>query len=290
MLTVNIIGAGRVGQALGLALASKQLAIIKGVCNQSLGSAQRAVQYIGAGLACSELNALPQAQLTIISCNDDAIAQMVTALSTLSFKKKSIFLHCSGALSSDILAPLTQKNALIASVHPLRAFTNISSSEAFHDCFCTIEGDAQAKVILRPLFQSLGAIVTEVNKDKKLQYHAAAVMASNYLITLAHCSNQLFEDANITPELAKSMTQDLMQRSLDNLQDKTFKSALTGPLQRGDIQCITQHLEALRAFPNINALYRSAALNTLQITDLDSTKVGALCKLLQEDSAISANK
>ena len=181
-------------------------------------------------------------------------------------------MHCSGVLSSEVLKPLADKGARIASLHPLRAFSGQVDTNAFQDCYCSLEGDAIASQRIQALFSTLGARIFSIQTAKKSQYHAAAVIASNYLVTLAECSQRLFQDADIPAPMARRITQDLLRHSLHNLQAKeTNKEALTGPLQRGDMDCIKRHLNAVKAFPDINVLYRGAALNTLAMTDNQQT-------------------
>lgn len=290
MLTVNIIGAGRLGRAIGLALASKNLAQIAGIYNQSIESAQCAAHHIGAGVAVASIEQLPEADIFLLCCNDDNIANLTRALSKQTLSPKTIVMHCSGVLSSAVFSPLRKKGVDAASLHPLRAFTNQASADSFQGCYCSLEGDAAACAILKKIFQALGAVIMNVGREQKSQYHAAAVIASNYLVTLAHCSQALLEHIGIAPLASQHITQDLMQCSLDNLRNTTVERALTGPVQRGDTDCITQHLAALAMFPAIDALYRSAALCTLPLAKLDTEKSALLQHLLQLKDSNDANK
>jgi len=282
MKTVNLIGAGRLGTTLAHCLLSRNLIQLKGICNSSLQSAHSVVLELGTGTACAQISALPAAEWYIITCPDDAISDIVPQLMSQAFTKKTVFMHCSGALSSDILKPLADKGAYVASLHPLRAFTGELNINAFQDCHCSLEGDAVACQIIQAIFSDLGAEIFSLQTTKKSQYHAAAVMASNYLVTLAECSQILFQDAEIPAQTARHITQDLLRHSLSNLLLKNSnKNALTGPLQRGDTHCIERHLTALEKFPKIQSLYRSAALNTLAITENSPERQQVLKELLE---------
>ena len=262
----NVIGAGRLGKNLALSLLSRADCELVAVCNQSIQSAVDAVAELGAGLAVGSLTELPIVDVTFITAPDDRLAEIALSLRGVS----GTVVHCSGALSSDVLTPLKGQGCLIASIHPLKAFRkNNTQSNAFKDCDCVIEGDELAVDLLTTLFSDMGASVLPILAAKKASYHAAAVMASNYLVTLAGCAVELLMDSGLTETQANSMTQGLMQSSLNNLKHSNHVlEALTGPLSRGDMQTVHQHLQAIKN-PSINALYRAAGLATLPLTHLD---------------------
>lgn len=274
----NIIGAGRLGKNLALSLVSGHAHQLVAICNQTLESAVIALTELGSGIAVKTLAELPAVDLTFITTPDDTINTLVAA-----WKKPSgIIVHCSGALSSDILAPFKNKGCSVASIHPLRAFRKKLHVDAFKDCYCVVEGDNEATTLLTDLFKGMGAHVIPISAVKKNTYHAAAVMASNYLVTLAGSAATLFMDAGLSDSQARDMTQNLMQSSLANIQHTTrLADALTGPLARGDIETINTHLHAIEE-PHIEALYRAAALATLPLTDLDVDALHALRKRLNE--------
>ncbi len=275
----NVIGAGRLGKNLALSLLSRADCELVAVCNQSIQSAVDAVAELGAGLAVGSLTELPSVDVTFITAPDDGLAEIARSLRGVS----GIVAHCSGALSSDVLTPLKRQGCLIASIHPLKAFRkNNTQSNAFKDCDCVIEGDELAVDLLTTLFFDMGANVLPILAAKKASYHAAAVMASNYLVTLAGCAVELLMDSGLTETQANSMTQGLMQSSLNNLKHSNHASeALTGPLSRGDIQTVHQHLQAIKN-PSIDALYRTAGLATLPFTHLDDNVQDAFRTSLNE--------
>ena len=266
----NIIGAGRLGTALASALI-KQGGVLVAVCNRSLGSAVSAVNKIGMGTAIDDLAALPTADFVFLTTPDDSLSSVVEDLAEFSvLVPGTIVAHCSGVLDSTLLQPLENLGCYVASVHPLKAFRKDGiQSDVFGGCHCVIEGQAFAETQLRLLFEQMGARVSSIHCAKKSVYHAAAVMASNYVVTLANCARTLLHDAGMTQDLSALMIRHLMQSSLDNLeQTMNPADALTGPLSRGDVGTITRHLKAIDA-PNIRALYSAAGLATIPLADID---------------------
>ena len=118
--------------------------------------------------------------------------------------------------------------------------------------------------ILSSLFTQLNARLHIVTNISKPTYHAGTVIASNYLITLAQTATQLLTNAGIKHDLAQNIIINLMQSSLENLQStKSFTHSLTGPIIRGDVHTIIEHLDALKTNPTVSALYKTAGLSTL---------------------------
>ena len=278
----NIIGAGRLGKHLARALTSNGQASPGGFCNKHLERAKLAVEQIGGGIAVKHVKDLPAVELTFITTPDDSIAMVVADLQkTKLLSAGHIVVHCSGVLSSSVLTPLRAQGCHIASFHPLKAFREGPIVDnALRDCHCVLEGDREALAILTPIFKSMGAHLMTINPDKKASYHAAAVMSSNYLVTLAANAADLFLQAGMTAIQAKEISVHLMQGSLDNIrQAPDMAGALTGPLVRGDIATIRQHLKALNN-PQTRALYEAAAIATLSLTRLDEKTANEIIQLL----------
>ncbi|KTD19808.1 Uncharacterized conserved protein [Legionella londiniensis] len=279
----NIIGAGKLGINLAYALQANRLAQINAIYSRSFKSAEKAIAALGAGQAVSALRELPQAELTLITTSDDAIASTAAMLAENNqLPVNSIVAHCSGVLSAEALKPLKNQGCHIASIHPLKAFLiNALCKDVFKNCYCAAEGDARAVACLTALLSSLGARVVTVFPDKKAAYHAAAVMASNYLATLAQNAMELLIGSGLTHKAAQEMTTQLMHSSLTNLlNNPNPREVLTGPLARGDFNTIKMHLDAIKS-PDANHLYRAAALATLGLTSLDSDMIASLRSLLE---------
>ncbi|STY31779.1 Uncharacterized conserved protein [Legionella wadsworthii] len=279
----NIIGAGRLGKNIALALYQADLISSLSLCNRSLESAEKACQEIGFGQAISKIEHLPDADITWICTNDDAIQNIVKALAqNKNLEPGHFVIHSSGVLSSSILSVLRHQGCLLASFHPLKAFkTNYLQATAFRQVDCVLEGDPKVCDWLKNSFNHLNSNVINIKPEAKALYHAAACMASNYLITLAACSEELLLNAGMNPEQSRQMMIQLMQGNLNNLSKTALISeSLTGPLARGDVQTIRLHLDAIEK-PDIKQFYQSAALSTLSLTQLPEDvkeKIKKLCR------------
>lgn len=280
----NIIGAGRVGKNIAMALAKHQGLILNSICNSNLTSAQKACDELGFGTPVAHLSDLPAVDLTWITCSDDLIGPLAMELAKYPIHKPgSLVAHCSGVLSSAILLPLQQQGCLVASIHPLKSFQpGFMNVAAFSGVYCALEGNESACDWLESLFNALGAHLIHMKPEAKIAYHAAAAMASNYLITLAANSQLLLSQAGIAAEQSHAMVCNLMQNTLHNLQNTlTVAEALTGPIMRGDIKTLQLHQQAIQD-PVIKKLYQSAGLATLPLTSLDQEKYQEIAALLNQ--------
>ena len=281
LMKFNIIGAGRLGKNLALSLSTHNHQLLA-ICNRTFLSATSAVEALNLGQAVENIADLPAAGLILITSPDDQIEAIAIELASNGFILPGcIIAHCSGVLASDILKPLQDIGCFIASIHPLKAFrADHVEHDAFHECHCVVEGDKEAVMFLNQYFSEMGAHIIPIAASNKSAYHAAAVMASNYLVTLAHCSIELLKNIGIDETDARAMIYPLMQGSLNNLnQTDSPAQALTGPLARGDIKTIERHLEIIHT-PQIDALYRAAGLATLPMIQQAKTVLLSLSEKL----------
>ncbi len=279
--SINIIGAGKVGQTIARCALLTNDANIIAVCNQTLSSSLKAIKAIGGGQAYQDINTLPHSDICLLTLPDDELPDMVKRLGDCHhIKRGTTFIHCSGLISSDIMSALKKNGHYIASCHPMYSFTQTSLSLTdFKQIYCAIEGCNQGKIFASRFFQSLGATTFYIDKVKKPLYHAAASMASNFLVTLADVATNMLSEINITD--AKKIIGNLMHNTLDNIdREKTPKDALTGPIMRGDTHTIQSHLEIID--DELIMLYKQLALKTLVISRAPLDKKESILNVLQQ--------
>lgn len=259
MKTLSIIGAGRVGQTLARVWHQQAVFRIGQVINRSPASTAHALAVIGAGTAASWSDLQP-ADIWMLSVADDQISQVVAQLVTSAVLRPSdVAFHCSGAKASLLLAPAAQAGALMASVHPVRSFADpVQVAADFAGTICSLEGDAQALILIEAALQAVAAQTVRIEAEHKLVYHAAAVMASNYLVTLMDTVLATYQAAGIPLEMAQAMAAPLARLSLENVFSLGAERALTGPIARGDMALVQQQATALtQALPAAGALYQA---------------------------------
>jgi predicted short-subunit dehydrogenase-like oxidoreductase (DUF2520 family) len=236
MKSINLIGGGRVGQTLGRLLAQGGHAAVQDVLTRSCASAQAATDFIGAGRAVTHMADLRPADIWILAVPDGHIAPVALALAQLNVAHHpALVFHCSGALSAAELAPLQDRGWLTASAHCLLSFAQPETAVSqFAGTPCALEGNEAACAQLHTLFSALQAKCFELAAAEKLLYHAGAVFATNFLPVLQDLAEQLWQRAQMPPELARQMRTTLLTNAVNNLQKLGPQGALTGPAARGD--------------------------------------------------------
>ncbi|CDG85812.1 Rossmann-like and DUF2520 domain-containing protein [Janthinobacterium agaricidamnosum] len=274
ILTLNIVGAGHVGKALGRVFAVSGVFQVQDVLTRSLSSAQAAVDFIGAGVAVSAYHHLRAADITMLAVGDDQIVAACAALADAMPLAGNIVFHCSGALASSQLLPAKQAGALLASVHPIRSFADPALvADSFSATFCGIEGDAKALEVLQPALLAAGARPVAIDASAKTVYHAAAVFASNYLVTVLDTALRAYQAAGIPEAVARELAQPLVTEAVANVFRLGPAQALSGPIARGDFATVGQQQRAVDAWDAASGqLYRALVAPT---ADLARRKRGA---------------
>lgn len=163
-----------------------------------------------------------------------------------------VFYHFSGLHASDLLEPLAWYGGETGSLHPLQSIVDASQAgEAIRDAFFTFEGSSRAGEVASDLVTSLGSHMLTIAREDKVLYHAAAVIASNYLVAIASQASELVKGMGLGMEHLVP----LIRSTVNNLQARG-ESALTGPIQRGDWNTVEAHISSLReSFPDLLPSY-----------------------------------
>lgn len=217
----------------------------------------------GAAAALPVGQVVARAELVILAVPDGAVAGLCASLS---WREGQAAVHACGALGLDVLDAAAQRGALCAVMHPLQSFTSQSRSDAFAGVAVGIEADSPAlHARLDQLATRLGARPFSLRGVSRPAYHAAAVLASNYVVALHAAAARAFELAGLPKEHARTALAPLTRGTADNLARLPLHEALTGPVSRGDIQTVEQHLRALSEDAALAELYRSLARELLRL-------------------------
>ncbi|MHB9099602.1 MAG: DUF2520 domain-containing protein, partial [Syntrophales bacterium] len=94
--------------------------------------------------------------------------------------------------------------------------------------------------------RELGGIPIEIPAEFKPLYHAAACMVSNYLTTLINAAEEIYLSLGLSRDEAISAFLPLIEGTLKNVETKGSVQALTGPISRGDVGTIEEHIRLFR--------------------------------------------
>jgi predicted short-subunit dehydrogenase-like oxidoreductase (DUF2520 family) len=262
--TIAIIGPGRAGSALGRALhtAGYTIAAIGG---RNPDNVRNLAEELGARACQSPATTIDMADLTIVAVPDDVILPLATDMvASLCSAAGHAAVHLSGAQDRSALRPLAQQGSVRTGVfHPLQTFRR--GPEAVGNVAGTyfgIDADQLLRDQLTQMARELHGHPFDLTGVDLALYHAAAVFAANYPITLLAEAMALAADAGLDPETARKGMTNLLAGAVNNLRDLAPADAITGPAVRGDEGTIERHLEALKRDPELQRLYQLLADRT----------------------------
>ena len=286
-----IIGAGKVGTAVGHILRKKGLDIVA-VASRSRQSLDRAQDYIPGFKTQSAVAAAKLADMIFITTNDDQVEPVCQGIAQGGgFGSEDIVLHMSGALPTTVLGAAKEKGAKVGSIHPLQSFATIEGA------ICRLPGSvfgitAEESVLplAREIVEALDGTAVVVKDEDKALYHAAACAASNYFVGLIHFAQSLYGQLGIPEDVALQALLPLIKGTLANMESQGTVAALTGPIARGDIDPLKKHLAAFeKKLPEKEKLYcelgKYTTLVALEKGTISKAKQRELYQLLQGGSS-----
>lgn len=306
--TVSIIGAGRLGQALAIALqssgyplralvarrrqkAEKAAALLRKAFGKTLGQTPGKTRPQPLAFGANQLAKLPETDLILIATPDDTIAETAQKLSNLrrGYGRCTV-LHTSGALSSEVLAPLAEREFQTGSIHPLVSISDpVAGAEALRGAFYCLEGTRKAKMLAGAIVRDLGGSSFTITPKSKALYHAAAVMAAPHLTALVDIATEMLAACGLSKRKAQQVFVPLLESTVNNLKTSNPQRALTGTFARGDVATVRRHLDALSGKELAEALevYKLLGLHSLQLAarnGLDPKLLKQIRKLLRSTS------
>ncbi|MDQ6695666.1 MAG: DUF2520 domain-containing protein [Chloroflexota bacterium] len=267
---VGFVGGGKVGTALAGLLHQHGISVA-GVSGRTVEAGRRMALEAGldARTAGDLTSTVSRSAIVFLTVPDDAIEPLCLEIAALgAWHPGQGVVHCSGALPSAILASASKAGALVASFHPLQAFASLQAAvQHIPGSTFGLEGDDALVSQLTLLVRLLRGTALRLTPGEKEVYHASAVIASNYMVSLAQIASDLLVRSGIAPSRDDALRylMPLIRGTVDNLDTLGLPTALTGPVSRGDVGTVARHLEALGKWPEPAHMYRHLARMTLPL-------------------------
>jgi len=264
MLKTGFIGAGTTGTALAVRLSQKGCPVVA-VSSRTLSSAQKLAGLVpNCGVCHTAQEVAEAAGLVFITTPDDVIARVCSEVQW--YEGQSV-VHCSGAHSVDVLEPARRLGAAVGSFHPLQTFADVDQAiENLPGSTFALEAREPLLSTLKELTSLLKGNWVELKPGDKVLYHAAAVFACNYLVTLVNLALDLWQDLGVSSKEATRALLPLLRGTINNIDNIGLPDCLTGPVARGDSGTIERHLSALEArSPSLLTTYKELGLQTIPI-------------------------
>lgn len=244
--SIAIVGAGRVGTALGRLLRERGYEVTGVVC-RTPERAEAAVRLIGGGRPSTDpAEGAKGAKVVFVTVPDRALAEVAAQIGARRRLRRGEFLvHTSGAHPAGVLRQAGTERAHLLSLHPLQTIADPSEAGRLVGAVWGLEGDEEALPLGTELVGALEGTAIPIPPGAKPLYHAAATVASNYAVALAGVALNLFKSAGLPhPEALKAVAA-LVEGAAGNLRRLGVHWALTGPVERGDVGTVRAHLEAI---------------------------------------------
>ena len=253
---VSIIGSDRLGTALAIALSKSGYRIQAVVESRSARVKKNALISRTTAFGADDLARLTRSQIVLITTPHDEIALTAEKLATLQgtpFRGR-VVLHTSGALSSDVLAPLIGTGSHVGSLHPLVSADQLTGAKDLRGTYYCVEGDPVAARVARRIVRDLNSQSFSIPSNHKPLCHAAAVMASGHIVALFDIAVEMLIADGLSKARAHEVLLPILRNTVDNLANRGIASALTGTFIRGDVATVRRHLVALRELESRDAL------------------------------------
>jgi predicted short-subunit dehydrogenase-like oxidoreductase (DUF2520 family) len=263
---IGIAGAGRVARALGRLLRERGEPVVA-AASRDAGHAAWAAEFMGPDVLAVPLDQLARrATRILIAVTDDAIPVVARALAAAGMDR-GIVLHTCGGRGPEVLEPLAEAGVACGVLHPLQTIaTPEAGVAALPGSSFAVSGAPLAVLWGGSIVELLDGTALHIAPAQMPLYHAAAVMASNYVTGLIDAAAILMKTAGIDERTALKALEPLIRGAVGNTLALGPERALTGPIERGDVETVRRHLQSLEAAaPSAARLYRAAGLHVLEL-------------------------
>ena len=243
-----IVGPGRLGLALGYALVESNAVEALTVCGRRPEPPAHPLFTQGLASYCFGLERpRPTTAAIFLAVPDHVVPEMAHALAGQGPAPEGCAaFHLSGALSTEVLAPLHAQGYAVGSFQPLQAISNpVTGAERIPGSYLAVTGAPEALAVARRLAAALGSPILTVPEARRPLYHAAAAIASNFIAPLLDVATRMLERAGVPPDESLAALLPLVRGSLANIEEGGLEASVTGPVPRGDVETVAMHLRAL---------------------------------------------
>jgi len=271
-MKVSIIGTGRLGGALALALAKKGYSI-ENLFARQRETAEKIAAHINPKPRVSSLieaETLAGSEIIFIVTQDSEIETVARSLAGKLSNKPFVF-HTSGSLSSRVLRSLSADAGAVGSIHPLVSVSDsFLGAERFRDVFFCLEGDRQAAALAEKIVGDLQGKSFTVETRFKTLYHAAALTAAGHLTALVSIAVEMLAACGLSEEKAQEILLPLIKSTVENLETQTPSAALTGTFARADAATMKKHLAAIKeaVAPELLDVYLQLGLRSAHLAEM----------------------
>ena len=271
---ISVVGCGRVGGAIGLAL-QRAGYTVSAAWSQSRAGRQRAHRILDVPVLADPAEVAGAGDVVIVAVPDEAIASTAEQLAP-GLRSRAFVVHTSGGTSVAALGAAAQAGARTASAHPLQSVPDaVHGADALRGAAVAVTCDPPDRLEVFRIARAWGGRPFLLPDNAKARYHAAAVFASNFVVGSVWAATSLLRQAGLRDTTAALAP--LLESTVKNIVGHGPEKALTGPITRGDVETIRRHIDALKsAEPEVLDAYRAMTRLTGHLAGLDAVVSEAL--------------
>ncbi len=263
--TVGIVGGGRLGSTLAMAIA--KLHRLEWVIVHSETSMENLSRKISSEIPLlTDFDFIPHPpKLIIITVPDGSIEHLANQIANHFGESLAgtLIVHCSGALGLEPLTECVMYGGSCAAIHPFQTFTG-ETDTILRGIAWGMECMPDDEPLLSSVIMGLGGmpmLLNEETRNNKSLYHAAAVASSNFLVTVIDYARTLALQAGIEPEVfLPQIIMTTVENCLNTLDGTQLP--LTGPIARGDTDTVEKHIQTLAYDNNLQTIYKALSTAT----------------------------
>lgn len=270
MRTVSIIGVGRLGGALALALNKKKYRIENLISRNPVKAVKIAENLIDKPQIYTESEVEKIKSEIILICTQESEIKNVAAALAENLQHKPFVFHTSGSLSSKVLIELKRIGCKTGSIHPLISVSDaFLGARRFENAFFCVEGDKLAVRLAEKIVKDLNGKSFFIETKHKILYHAAAVTACGHLAAVIDAALEMLSKCGLDNEKAQKILLPLIKSTIENLETQTTAEALTGTFARADYRTFEKHLDNLEknVSPLLVGIYLLLGERSLQLAE-----------------------
>jgi len=283
-----LIGPGRLGMTVARLLAEAGHEI-RAIIGRDGSRAAAAARFVGCpGIGTTDIARVREGELVLIALPDDQIGEMAARLRRQgNLAAGTVLVHFSGIHPAAIL--LGEEGPLLhaLAIHPLQSFADaVMGVRELPGSPCSVEGEEELLPLAEALVTDIGGTPFRLAAEHKALYHAAACVASNYLVTLIDTASEIMAACGFGRDDAFRLLVPLLRGTGKSLSVLGPEQALTGPIARGDLRTVRKHLQALAELPpDIREIYRVLGRRTVAVAKrrgaLEAGKAEEILALLE---------
>jgi predicted short-subunit dehydrogenase-like oxidoreductase (DUF2520 family) len=253
-LRIGFIGAGRAATGLAIGLESSGYNV-SSISSRNFVSAKTLAQHIqNATPLATAQEVANQCNVIFITTPDDVIQSIAE---NVRWNENSIVLHCSGAKTLSILDLAKLQGASVGSLHPMQTFSEtINKGTNLSGITFAIEGESDVLRTLESIVLGLKGYPIQIDPKYRSLYHLSGFLACGAVVTLLAAAASIWKTIGYSESRGVEVLIPLVKNTLSNIENRGIADSMTGPVTRGDVNTIEDHLKGLQEYmPEIRDIY-----------------------------------